>query len=147
MKNPAILKWGALCVALLAAGLSPLPRQQATVRIGSKKFTESVILGETLRLLAVDAGLSAAHYREFGGTRIVFPALQTGEIDAYPEYAGTIMQEILAAQAVPDGEAMRRELHARGIGMSDSLGFSNSYSLALTRKRAEALGIGKISDL
>jgi osmoprotectant transport system permease protein len=147
MMNTAILKWGVLCVALLAAGLAPLPRQQAAVRIGSKKFTESVILGEVLRLLAVDAGLSAAHYREFGGTRIVFQALQAGEIDAYPEYTGTIVQEILAGQAVPDDEAIRRELHARGIGMSDSLGFSNSYSLALTRKRAEALGISKISDL
>jgi osmoprotectant transport system permease protein len=147
MKNTAILKWGVLCVLLLAAGLAPLPRQAATVRIGSKKFTESVILGEVLRLLAADEGLNAAHYREFGGTRIVFQALEGGEIDAYPEYTGTIVEEILASQAVPDDEAMRRELRARGIGMSDSLGFSNSYALALTRQRAEALGISKISDL
>ncbi len=147
MKNTAMLKWGALCVALLAAGLAPAPRREAAVRIGSKKFTESVILGEVLRLLLVDSGLSAVHYREFGGTRILFQSLQAGEIDAYPEYTGTIVQEILAAQQVPDDEAMRRELRARGIGISDSLGFSNSYSLALTRKRAEALGIKKISDL
>ena len=140
MKNTAILKWGALCVALLAAGLSPLPRREATVRIGSKKFTESVILGEMLRLLVVDAGLSAAHYREFGGTRIVFQALQAGEIDAYPEYTGTIVQEILAAQAVPDDEAMRRELHARGIGMSDSLGFSNSYCTRADEETRRGLG-------
>ncbi len=57
------------------------------------------------------------------------------------------MQEILAGKGVPDDEAMRRELRARGIGMSASLGFSNTYALALTRKRAEALGIKKISDL
>src|SRR5690242_21491930 len=98
MKHAAILKWGLVCVALLIAGLSPLPRRHATVRIGSKKFTESVILGEILRLLVVDAGLEVAHYREFGGTRIVFQALQAGEIDAYPEYTGTIRQEILAGQ-------------------------------------------------
>jgi osmoprotectant transport system permease protein len=147
MKHAAPLKWGVLCVALLVAGLSPLPRGHATVRIGSKKFTESVILGEMLRLLAVDAGLDAAHYREFGGTRIVFHALQVGEIDAYPEYTGTIAEEILAGLTVPNDDAMRRELHNRGIGISDSLGFSNSYALALTRKRAAALGIAKISDL
>lgn len=147
MKNTAILIWGALCGALLAAGLAPLPRHEATIRIGSKKFTESVILGEMLRLLAVDAGLDAAHYREFGGTRIVFQALQAGEIDAYPEYTGTIAHEILTEQGVPDDEAMRRELGASGIGMSGSLGFSNSYALALTRKRAEALNIRTISDL
>lgn len=147
MKNTAILKWGALWVALLAAGLAPVPRRESTVRIGSKKFTESVILGEVLRLLAIDAGVDAAHFREFGGTRIVFQSLEAGEIDAYPEYTGTIVQEILAAQAVTDDKAMRRELHARGLGISASMGFSNSYALALTRKRAEALGIRKISDL
>ena len=80
MKNAAILKWGALCIALLAIGLAPLPRREAAVRIGSKKFTESVILGEVLRLLAAEEGLNAAHYREFGGTRIVFQAL-TGRRD------------------------------------------------------------------
>jgi osmoprotectant transport system permease protein len=147
MTNIAILKWAALCVAMLAAGLTSLPRRQATVRIGSKKFTESVILGEVLRLLTASAVPSTVHYREFGGTRIVFQALQAGEIDAYPEYTGTIVQEILAGRGVTDEDAMRRELHARGIGMSNSLGYSNSYSLALTKKRAEALEIRKISDL
>ena len=145
--NNAILKWGALGLALLAAGISPLPHRQAAVRIGSKKFTESVILGEALRLLAIDAGLNAAHYREFGGTRIVFQALASGEIDAYPEYTGTIVQEILAHQSVPDEAAMRSELRSRGIGMSQSLGFSNTYALALTKTRAAKLGIKKISDL
>ena len=111
--NAAILKWGALCIALLVAGLAPLPHRQATVRIGSKKFTESVILGEMLKLLSDDAGVAAAHYREFGGTQIVFQALRSSEIDAYPEYTGTIVQEILAGKAVPDDEAMRQELRAR----------------------------------
>ncbi|HZZ80744.1 MAG TPA: glycine betaine ABC transporter substrate-binding protein [Gemmataceae bacterium] len=145
--NTAILKWAALCIAFLVAGLAPLPRQQVAVRIGSKKFTESVILGEMLRLLAADEDLSAAHYREFGGTRIVFQALEAGEIDAYPEYTGTIAQEILTEKAAPDDEAMRRALRARGMGMSGSLGFSNTYALALTRKRATELGIKNISDL
>jgi osmoprotectant transport system permease protein len=100
-----------------------------------------------LRLLVADAGLEVAHYREFGGTRIVFQALQAGEIDAYPEYTGTIRQEILAGQILPDDDSMTRDFQSRGIGMSKSLGFSNSYALALTRKRAEALGLRKISDL
>jgi len=97
--------------------------------------------------LATDAGLGAVHYREFGGTRIVFDALAAGEIDAYPEYTGTITQEILAASGVYDEKTLRRMLAERGIGMSKSLGFSNTYALAMTRKRAAELGIARISDL
>jgi osmoprotectant transport system permease protein len=147
MKQAAVIKWIALAATLLVFGLVPLPRHTAQVRIGSKKFTESVILGEMLRLLAASAGLDAVHYREFGGTRIVFNALEVGEVDAYPEYTGTIRQEILAKEKPPDDEAMTRELRSRGVGISKSLGFSNTYALALTKKRASELGIAKISDL
>jgi osmoprotectant transport system permease protein len=147
VKHRAVWKLAGLAIVLLAIGLAPLPRRGVAVRIGSKKFTESVILGEMLRLLVEEQGLEAAHYREFGGTRIVFDALAAGEIDAYPEYTGTITEEILAREKIADEQAMRAALAKRGIGVSKSLGFSNSYALALTRKRAEELGVSKISDL
>jgi osmoprotectant transport system permease protein len=147
MKQAAILKWAALAGVLLAAGLVPWPHQDVQVRVGSKKFTESVILGEALRLLLVHSGVETVHYREFGGTRVVFDALVAGQIDVYPEYTGTILQEILAGQPVVSEQSMRGMLEARGIGMSKSLGFSNTYALALTGKRAKELGISKISDL
>ena len=105
MKHTAVLKWVGLALTLLVFGLVPLPRHSAQVRIGSKKFTESVILGEMLRLITTNAGLDSVHYREFGGTRIVFNALESGEINAYPEYTGTIQQEILAGEKVSDDEA------------------------------------------
>ena len=124
-----------------------MPRRTAQIRIGSKKFTESVILGEMLRLLAEEAKLDVVHYREFGGTRIVFDSLVAGEIDIYPEYTGTIAAEIFAGRNVHDAMTMRNLLHDKGIGMSKSLGFSNTYALALTRKRAAELAISRISDL
>ena len=147
MKNRSLAKLTALVLVLLIAGLAPLPRRNAQLRLGSKKFTESVILGEMMRLLAEGAGLEAAHYREFGGTRIVFDALAAGEIDLYPEYTGTIRAEILAGQNVPDESTLRDLLRRKGIGISKSLGFTNTYALALTRKRAAELGISRISDL
>ncbi len=147
MKHGPIIRLTALTLLLLTAGLVPLPRREVQVRIGSKKFTESVILGEALRLLATDGGLDTAHYRELGGTRIVFDALATGEIDAYPEYTGTITEEILAGKNVSDQQAMRKLLAERGIGMSQSMGFNNAYALALTRDRAKELGVSRISDL
>lgn len=147
MKHRSTWKLLALAAVLLAVGLAPLPRRAVQVRIGSKKFTESVVLGEALRLLAIEAGLEAVHYREFGGTRIVFDALAAGEIDAYPEYTGTIAEEILAGRNARPEKAMRAALAERGIGMSAPLGFSNTYALALTRKRATELGVSRISDL
>ena len=55
------MRLAAVALLLLAAGLVPLPRREVQVRIGSKKFTESVILGEALRLLAAEAGLETTH--------------------------------------------------------------------------------------
>jgi osmoprotectant transport system permease protein len=147
VKDRSLVKLTAVVAVLLIAGLVPLPRRAPQVRVGSKKFTESVILGEMLRLLAEEAKLDVVHYREFGGTRIVFDALVAGEIDVYPEYTGTIAAEIFAGQKVDDGAAIGDLLREKGIGISKSLGFSNTYALALTRKRAAELKIGNISDL
>lgn len=147
MKNRSLIKLVVLTLVLLVAGLAPIPHRDVQLRLGSKKFTESVILGEMMRLLAEGAGLEVAHYREFGGTRIVFDALAAGEIDLYPEYTGTITAEILAGQNVPDDSTMHDLLREKGIGISKSLGFSNTYALALTRKRAAELGISRLSDL
>ncbi len=147
MKNRSLVKLIAVALVLLIAGLAPLPRRSIQLRVGSKKFTESVILGEMMRLLTEEAGLKVAHYREFGGTRIVFDALAAGEIDIYPEYTGTITAEIFAGQNASDEKTMRDLLHKKGIGMSKSLGFSDTYALAMTRRRAAQLGLSKISDL
>ncbi len=147
MKNQSLLKLIAFALLLLLLGLAPLPRRAAQARIGSKKFTESVVLGEMLRLLAEESKLEVAHYREFGGTRIVFDALAAGEIDVYPEYTGTITSEIFAGRKIEGSTTLEDLLRAKGVGISKSLGFSNTYALALTRKRAGALGISRISDL
>lgn len=147
MKHRATIRLALVAAILLAAGLAPLPRRETQIRIGSKKFTESVVLGECLRLLLESEEVQAVHYREFGGTRIVFDALAAGDIDVYPDYTGTIRQEILSREQLPDDAALREALNRRGIGLSDSLGFNNTYALALGRRRAEELGIAKISDL
>jgi osmoprotectant transport system permease protein len=66
-----------------------------TVVIGSKNFTESVVLGEIARLAAREHGVEAQHRRSLGGTRILWRALLGGDIDAYPEYTGTLTHELL----------------------------------------------------
>jgi osmoprotectant transport system permease protein len=118
------------------------------VTIGSKAFTESVILGEVAAQLARARGAAdVQHRRALGGTRIVFNALVRGDVDAYPEYTGTITQEILAGREIKDDAAMRAALAAQGVLVSRPLGFNNTYAIGMRDQRAESLGIRTISDL
>ncbi|MCA9184202.1 MAG: glycine betaine ABC transporter substrate-binding protein [Pirellulaceae bacterium] len=117
------------------------------VKIGSKTFTESIILSECATHLATDAGITARHVRQLGGTRILWSALQSGEIDLYPEYTGTIREELFSGVALPTVEAMRDKLAQSGIGMTRSLGFNNTYALGMKDDTAERMGIRAVSDL
>ncbi len=139
-----------LLFCLLVAALSPpaLSRPAGEgIRIGSKKFTESVILGEMLALLARDAGAEVEHIDQLGGTRILWNALRAGEIDAYPEYTGTISGEILAGRGLSTAEAIRDAVEAEGLRMSPPIGFDNTYAIGMVESRADALGVRRISDL
>jgi osmoprotectant transport system permease protein len=117
------------------------------VRIGSKKFTESVILGEMLTQLARDTGARAEHRRQLGGTRVLWNALRKGEIDAYPEYTGTLVREILAELDLRTPQDLAAALAAEGLRLSRPLGFNNSYALGMKPVLADSLGIVCISDL
>ena len=67
----------------------------AEIVIGSKKFTESYVLGEIAKRTLTEAAIPAEHRQGMGGTIILWQALRGGQIDAYPEYTGSIGQEIL----------------------------------------------------
>jgi osmoprotectant transport system permease protein len=145
LKNLSPWKLTLLILVCLVVALVPLQKKPASLRVGSKKFTESVILGEMLRLLAESKGIQVTHLSELGGTRLVFDALRAGEIDAYPDYTGTIQQEILSGTdpSIP----IRDRLRTLGIEISEPLGYNNTYALGLTKKRAQELGLKTISDL
>ena len=139
------MRWIIALSALLA--LSAFA-QATPVRIGSKVFTESVILGELARATAQQAGVDAVHQRELGGTSILWKALQQGDIDVYSEYTGTITHELLKNVA-PDADipTLRERLKPLGIGITDSLGFNNTYAVGMLESKAAQLHISKLSDL
>ncbi|QAU22835.1 ABC transporter permease subunit [Dyella sp. M7H15-1] len=140
-----MMRW----LIILLASMAMTPTLSATpIRIGSKQFTESVILGEVARLSARQAGLEVAHLHELGGTSILWRALQHGDIDAYPEYTGTLTQELLKNVA-PDADiaTLRAALKPLGFGMTDALGFDDTYAIGMREDRAAQLGIARISDL
>ena len=141
------MKLALTVVALLGLAFVPLSWERAGFKVGSKKFTESIILGELIKLLGESTEVAGTHYRELGGTRLVFEALVNGDIDIYAEYTGTIMEEIVGSEHAGSLADMRAALKARGVVMSEPLGFNNSYVLAMRKPRAAELGIEKISDL
>jgi osmoprotectant transport system permease protein len=138
------LRW----LLALAALLATPPLLASPVRIGSKVFTESVILGELARATAQQAGVDAVHQRELGGTSVLWKALQQGDIDVYSEYTGTITHELLKNVA-PDADiaTLRARLQPLGIGITDSLGFNNTYAIGMLADRAAQLRISRLSDL
>src|SRR5438034_76242 len=119
----------------------------ADVVIGSKKFTESYVLGEIAKRTLTDAGIPAEHRQGMGGTIILWEALRGGQIDAYPEYSGTIATEILKSDSTLSLDQIRNSLEKVSVGMTAPLGFNNTYALVLRRSEAQRLGIRTISDL
>jgi len=121
---------------------------QDSIQVGSKRFTESYILGEILAQTVNKSGAAhAVHRRGLGNTGIVFAALESGAVDVYPEYTGTIAFELLNLKRPQSIAELNRRLLSRGLAVGVPLGFSNSYALAMTEGRAEALGVRNISDL
>ena len=135
------MKWrryGALLLVLAACSAHAEER----LRIGSKRFTESYILGEILARVT-----GGEHKPGLGNTGIVLAALKTGAIDVYPEYTGTIAAEIVRLAPTATLEQLNRALEAQGLAAGVALGFNDTYALAMREDRAEKLAIRRLSDL
>ncbi|HYX89997.1 MAG TPA: glycine betaine ABC transporter substrate-binding protein, partial [Myxococcaceae bacterium] len=117
------------------------------MRVGSKKFTEGVILGDLATDVLMRAQISATHRRELGGTRILWEALIRGDIDVYAEYTGTLREEIFPELRHASDAELRAALEKRGVGLTAPLGFNDTYAIGMREDRAEQLGIRRISDL
>jgi osmoprotectant transport system permease protein len=138
---------GILAAMAVAAACQAPAARAVEVRVGSKAFTESLVLGEMATQLARSAGAAAVHRRSLGGTRVLWEALQRGDVDVYPDYTGTLAREILASEAPAGPDALRAALASRGIATTGSLGFEDGYAVGVRRAVAERLGLARITDL
>jgi osmoprotectant transport system permease protein len=145
MKRPPV--WMVAVLALAA----PAAAADRPLRVASKSFTESVVLGEIASLLAASAGSTVEHRRGLGGTRLVWEALVRGDVDLYPDYTGTLLEEILGGQRPPAGADpvawLGEQVRGRGLGVLGPLGFNNTYAMGMRADVADRLGIRAISDL
>jgi len=120
---------------------------EAPLVVGSKRFTESYVLGEILAQALQAAGRPAFHKPGLGNTGILEQALASGAVDLYPEYTGTIVRELLKREGNPSLDELNRWLAPRQLKAALPLGFNNTYALAMTATKARSLGITRISDL
>lgn len=150
------LKYPLIVCGILLAGFLPsrwiLPvgdrDEDAKFKVGSKAFTENVILGDLVKLMGKAKGISIGHQADIQGTQIVFQYLVNGSIDVYPEYIGTIRYEILKDRDIVTPQEVRRKLLSQyGLIMTEPIGFENTYAMGMLESRAAELGITRISDL
>ena len=136
-----------LSLLLIALPLHTYAQSKA-LTVGSKRFPESEILGEMITQIAQRTGeATVTHKNGLGNTGIVFAALKSGSIDIYPEYTGTISQELLKDKSATTLEAINTGLAPQGLTAGVPLGFNDGYGLAIRDDQAQKLGIQTISDL
>jgi glycine betaine/choline ABC-type transport system substrate-binding protein len=141
------LRWLAL-VALLFIGCRPADR----IVVGSKNFSEQVLLGEIVaQSIEGRTRLAVERRLGLGGTFICDHALRAGEIDVYVEYTGTAYTAILKRPPIGDRARVLAEVRDRYAEASlewlAPLGFENTFALVVRAEDAERLGVQKISDL
>jgi osmoprotectant transport system permease protein len=116
--------------------------------VASKTFTESYILGE-IAAKTVESSTPVMVNRKLGmgATGMLLESLRVGEVDIYPDYTGTLSEILLKRPDLRSHDEIKTELLNRGIIISASLGFNNTYALAVTKAFAKEHGLNKISDL
>ncbi|MCA9283295.1 MAG: ABC transporter permease/substrate-binding protein [Phycisphaerales bacterium] len=119
--------------------------------IGAKTFTEQFVLAEHLRERLEASGVPVRLKQGLGST-VAFDALTIGEIDVYVDYSGTIWANYMDRSDKLTRDEMIAQIsewleESHGVGCLGSLGFENTYALAMRRDRAEELGIHSIADL
>jgi glycine betaine/choline ABC-type transport system substrate-binding protein len=130
-------------IALVAAACAKTP----PLVVGSKNFTESVILGEMLAQKLESARCRVDRRLNLGGTLVCDAAIKSGAIDAYVEYSGTALTAILHQPALTSRDdvtkAVAREYARRGLLWGPNLGFNDTFAMIVRRDS----GLHKISDL
>lgn len=154
-KSKKIIKFiGIIMLILSAFGIYNKAKEKAypTIIIGHKNFTEQRILGNLLSLIIENKTNFKTKVVELGGSNLVFQALNSGEIDVYPEYTGTAYAAFLGQKDVVDSKSAYNYIVENykknyDLGTLEPLGFENTYAFIVTKEFSEKYNVTKISDL
>lgn len=148
---PIVLGGAAVALlGLLVAALTARGAHQPVV-VGSKNFTEQVILGELVAQALESQGVRVDRRLNLGGTFVCDRGLRSGDLDVYVEYTGTAVSAIFHEDVPRDPEqALRRarELYAEAqLTVGAPLGFNNTFTILVRGKDARERGLRTIDDL
>lgn len=130
------------------SGDSPLSRK--VIRVGSKDFTESVILAEILAQLLEKQGINVERHLELGGN-VPHNSLLSNQLDVYPEYTGTAYTAILKHKPLTDTQAVYDQTRIEyadqfKLTVSQPLGFANDFAILVRGDVARKNNLKTISD-
>src|SRR6202045_2152069 len=141
------MKGASIIVMLLAALMTGRASAADSIVIGGKIFTESYILGEmAAQTIESSSHVPVVRKLGMGSTGILFEGLRSGAIDVYPDYTGTLAEAILKRPELKSLDEIRRALSEMGLTMSGSLGFNDTYALAVKEEFADKHGLRTIGD-
>ncbi len=152
MKPPRSTACALLLLAVLVLLPSCSPSRSNRIVIGSKNFTESLLLGELLaQQIEAHTNLKVERRFYLAGTYICQQAILAGRIDIYPEYTGTALTAILKQKVVSDkSEAYRRVKseyeHRFGLTLGPALGFNDTFAMEIRGEDARRLNIRTLSQ-
>ncbi|EPE61106.1 binding--dependent transport system inner membrane component family protein [Exiguobacterium sp. S17] len=138
---------------LLAASIYAFTRDDDKIVVGSKNYTEQLILGNMVADLIEDkTDLEVERQLNLGGTQVAFNALRTGEIDTYIEYTGTLYVDVLKQEVENDPEVVYEKVQAQvqerfDIRTLDPIGFNNTYAIAVKQEAVDKYNLTTVSDL
>ena len=137
-------------IALVAAGLVGCAEEKPSLTVGSKPFTESIVLAEMIAQLAENEGIAVTRNMSYGFTSIIMEAAKQGYVDVYPEYNGTsliFLGQAPSSDGAASTETVNKLFESQGLQLQPGFGFSNDYVMTMTSDRAQELNVSKISDL
>ncbi|MBV8639643.1 MAG: hypothetical protein JO322_16305 [Candidatus Eremiobacteraeota bacterium] len=143
----------ARALAILAsAPLLASCQPRGTINVGSKNFTESIVIGEIYAQTLEAAGYRVERRLNLGSTQIALAAMQRGDIDLYPEYTGTALIDVLHHEPLSDPRAIfdlvQREFAKRyDVRWLPASPMDDSQALATTRENAAKYNLRSLSDL
>ena len=139
-----------LLVGFFVGAILTRAKDSEAIRIGSKNFTEQIVLGEIVAQIVEAGGLRVERRLNLGGTFICDRAVRTGDIDAYVEYSGTAHAAIFHEPTNTDPTqvlARVREKYAdAGLTLLDPLGFENTFAILIRGEDARRLSLSTIQD-
>lgn len=150
---PRLILCGVCCISVLALISGCKKPAQSKITIGSKFFTEQVVLAELLaQHIEARTGIPVVRKTNLGGTLLVHKALLSGDLDLYVEYTGTALTAVLGEK--PQGSAAdvynqvkKKYAEKFHLEVTEPLGFENTFAMVIRGDDAKKMHLRTLSDL